>query len=81
MSTTSASAATASREDRILNDLKRGDSVPHEERLTLADLKTLITENYELRENASKDTMLSTWKHLDAFFGSKCKVTRIGPCT
>src|SRR5688572_22459967 len=67
--------------NRILADLKRGDSVPHEERLTLADLRTLIKENYELRENASIDTMLSTWKHLDAFFGERCKVTRIGPRT
>jgi integrase len=67
--------------DRRLHDLRRGDSVPHEDRLTLTDLKTLISESYDLRGNRSKSTMLSTWKHLDAFFGERCKVTRIGPRT
>jgi integrase len=65
--------------NRHLNDLKRGDSVPHEDRLTLADLKVLIKENYELRGNRSTDTMLATWKHLESFFGEKGKVKRIGP--
>ena len=65
--------------DRLLNELRRGDSVPHEDRLTLADLRTLISENYDLRGNRSKATMLSTWKHLDAFFGAKCRAIRIGP--
>jgi integrase len=61
-----------------LADLRRGDSVPHEGRLTLADLKTLISENYDVKKRRSKDTMLSTWKHLDAFFGPKCRAVRIG---
>src|SRR5439155_18118594 len=34
------------RQERLA-ELRRGDSVPHEGRLTLADLKTLISENYD----------------------------------
>jgi integrase len=67
--------------NRRLQELLKGDSVPHEDRLTLADLKGLISENYDLRGNRSKDTMLSTWQHLDRFFGEKCRATRIGPRT
>jgi integrase len=64
-----------------LEELRRGDSVPHEARLALDDLRELICESYDLRENKSKATMLSTWKHLTAFFGPKCKATRIGART
>jgi integrase len=61
-----------------LEELRRGDSVPHEARLTLADLKTLIVDNYEVKKRRSLSTMLSTWKHLDIFFGPKCRAIRIG---
>jgi integrase len=64
---------------RRREELRRGDSVAHEERLTLADLRSLIRENYELRGNTSKDTMLSTFKHVERFFGERCKAIRIGP--
>ena len=65
------------RQERLA-ELRRGDSVPHEGRLTLADLKTLISENYDTKKRKSKPTMLSTWKHLDRFFGQRCKAIRIG---
>jgi integrase len=59
-------------------ELRQGDSVAHEERLRLSDLKTLISENYDRKKRKSKSTMLSTWKHLDQFFGERCKASRIG---
>jgi hypothetical protein len=49
---------------------KRGDEVPHEERLTLTDLRTLLRENYEFKKNRSLPTALSTFKHVTGFFGS-----------
>src|SRR5206468_2146811 len=59
--------------------MRRGDEAPQEDRLTLDDLKTLIRGNYEVKKRRSVSTMLSTWKHLETFFGSKCRATRIGP--
>jgi len=57
---------------------KRGDEVPHEERLTLTDLRTLLRENYEFKKNRSLHTALSTFKHVTGFFGERAKATRIG---
>jgi integrase len=57
---------------------KRGDEVPHEERLTLTDLRTLLRENYEFKKNRSLPTALSTFKHVTGFFGERAKATRIG---
>src|SRR5262249_10318153 len=58
--------------------VRRGDEVPQEDRLTLADLRNLLRENYAFKQNRSTATMLSTFKHLTAYFGERKKATRIG---
>jgi len=51
--------------------------VPHEDRLTLRDLRQLLEENYAFKQNRSTPTMLSTFKHLTAYFGERLRATRI----
>src|SRR5439155_7250646 len=50
---------------------RRGDEVPHEDRLTLADLRELLRENYAFKQNRSTATMLATFKHPTAYFGER----------
>jgi len=56
---------------------RRGDEVPQEERLTLGDLRDL-RKNYTFKQNRSTGTMLSTFKHVETYFGECTKATRIG---
>jgi integrase len=57
---------------------RRGDEVPHEDRVRLADLRDLLVKDYERKRNRSTPTMLSTFKHLTAFFGERAKAVRLG---
>jgi integrase len=58
--------------------MKRGDEVPHEDRVRLADLRDLLVRDYERKRNRSTATMCSTFKHLTAFFGANARATRLG---
>ena len=49
---------------RKMDQAKRGDAVPHEERVTVADLFRLIEDNYKLRRNRSLATMCYSFRHL-----------------
>jgi len=57
---------------------KRGDEVPHEDRVRLGDLRELLVRDYERKRNRSTATMCSTFKHLTAFFGERARAIRLG---
>jgi integrase len=61
-----------------LEKLRSGDTVPEEDRLTLAQLFKLVEDNYKLRRNRSIATMRYCFKHLTQFFGERAKATRLG---
>src|SRR5262245_52847399 len=77
-----ANGADEERAQRVLDAkreaARRGDELPQEARLTLRDLRELLRENYAFKQNRSTATMLSTFKHLTAYFGERRKATRIG---
>ena len=64
--------------DKKREAMKRGDEVPHEDRVRLADLRDLLVKDYERKRNRSTATMRSTFKHLTAFFGEKARAIRLG---
>ncbi len=70
--------------------VRRGDEVPHEDRLRLGDpeaavgsevtlsLYGLLQGDYRFKRNRSLDTMGSSFKHLTAYFGSHAKAVKLG---
>src|SRR5437879_4207085 len=63
---------------RKLEDVRRGDAVPGEERLMLADLLALLRADYRRKRNRSAKTMESSFKNVVRFFGEKAKVVKLG---
>jgi integrase len=59
-------------------EVLRGDSVPHEDKVTLGDLFKLLEGNYELRRNRSIDSMRYSFKHLRAYFTDDARATKLG---
>src|SRR5262245_36191866 len=58
---------------RKIEEVKRGDVVSGEERVTLADLFKMIEDNYKLRRNRSLDSMRYSFQHLLTHFGDRAK--------
>jgi integrase len=56
---------------------RRGDEVPHEDRVRLRDFEDLLVKDYVRKGNKSTATMQSTFKHLKAFFGERAKAIRL----
>lgn len=54
---------------KLLQNLRDGTAAPHEERIRLRDLRDLLVDNYTLMKRRSLDTMQSTFKQLEGFFG------------
>jgi integrase len=59
-------------------EVLRGDTVPHEDKVTLGDLLKLLEGNYELRRNRSIDSMRYSVKHLRHYFEDAAKATKLG---
>lgn len=60
-----------------LAELRAGDAVPHEGRVTLADLFTLLEGDYKSNGNRSLRSARSSWKHLEGYFGPGRKAISI----
>lgn len=63
---------------RDRSQLRHGDVVPREERVTLQELFKLVEDNYRLRRNRSIASMRYSFKHVLTFFGEKAKAVRLG---
>jgi integrase len=60
-----------------LDAIRKGDEAPREGKLTLADLKAGLVADYQRKRNRSLDTMLTTFKHVERFFGLHTRAVKI----
>jgi integrase len=63
---------------RKLEEVKRGDAVPGEERLTLGEVRGFLRADYRRKRNRSTPTMESSFKNVVRFFGERAKVIKLG---
>src|SRR5438128_6799224 len=58
-------------------EVLRGEAVPHESKLTLADLCEMLTTDYETNGRRSLKTLPYSLRHLREFFGERAKAVTI----
>ena len=63
--------------EKTLAEIRSGEAVPHEARVTLRDLWDMLRLNYEVNGHRSLPTVKYPFQHLLAFFGERQRALRI----
>src|SRR5207249_6345037 len=63
--------------EKTLAEIRSGEAVPHEERVTLRDLWDMLRVNYEVNGRRSLATVKYPFQHLLGFFGERHRALRI----